>query len=147
MIPTRTPWPSTVLMLLLPTLLALGCRSEEEKTSDALTEKVMITLENTPEHLAVEVMRTCDKWKRIAEGRPCIEAEARHDQFECWLQRGYPKLEHGYKYKLRQRVRDQTTLLKLDHCMELRRWRLVESRRDTYDHLFGKPAGPAPAKP
>lgn len=128
---------ANTLLLLLMTLLALGCRSEEQKAADALEAQVMTTLENTPEHLRVEILRTCDKWRRIDEARRCIEAEARHDQFECWLEKGYPKLEHGYKYKLRQRTRDSTTLLKQDHCMELRRWRLIQGRRETYEHIFG----------
>jgi len=133
-------------LLLLISLLLAGCQSEEEKVQSDLEAKVMATLENTPEHLAVEVLRTCDKWRRVDPGRECIEAEARRDQFHCWLARGYPKLEHGYQYKLRQRTRDHTTLLKQDHCMELRRWKLIEGRRKTYDHIFGtRPGNAAPS--
>ena len=133
----------TVLLLLFLACTALGCRTEEEKAADAFEAKVMATLDNTPDHLRVEVLRTCDKWRRTDESQACTEAEARRDQFECWLERGYPKLEHGYKYKLRQRTRDSTTLLKLDHCLELRGWRLIKSRRENYEHIFGQ----GPAKP
>ncbi|MGI9590333.1 MAG: hypothetical protein ACR2P8_03110 [Myxococcota bacterium] len=136
-------FPATTLLLLLLPLASPGCRSEEEKAADALEGKVMATLDNTPEHLKVEVLRTCDKWRRLDRGEECVEADARRDQFECWLERGYPKLEHGYQYKLRPRARDQTTLLKQDHCMELRRWKLIKGRRATYEHLFGAPQAAA----
>jgi len=143
----RTPGSATLLLLLLPTFLALSCRSDEEKAADAFEEAVRVTLENTPDHLVAEVMRTCDKWKSIAPGRECVDSEVRQDQFECWLERGYPKLEHGYKYQVRQRTRDHTTLLKLDHCMEQRSWRLIKSRQETYAHLFGVPNSRSAPKP
>jgi hypothetical protein len=143
----QTTRSATLLLLFLPAILALGCRSEEDRAADAFEEAVMVTLENTPDHLVTEVMRTCDKWKSIAPGRTCVESEVRQDQFECWLERGYPKLEHGYKYKLRQRTRDHTTLLKLDHCMEQRSWRLIKGRKETYAHIFGDPSRRSAAKP
>ena len=136
-------FPAILLLLLLLPLASPGCRSEEEKAADALEAKVMATLENTPEHLKVEVLRTCDKWRRLDTSEECVEAAARRDQFECWLERGYPKLEHGYQYKLRERTRDRTTLLKQDHCMELRRWKLIKGRRATYEHLYGDPRAAA----
>ncbi len=145
--PSRIGLVLTPLWMLLLALLALSCRSEEEKASDPLRERVMATLENTPEHLAVEVLRTCDKWRRTDKGQECVEADARRDQFECWLERGYPKLEHGFKYRLRKRTRDHTTLMKLDHCMELRRWRLIHGRRATYQHIFGSPETEQASKP
>jgi hypothetical protein len=125
--------------LLVTCLLAAGCRSEEEKARDAFEAEVMATLDNTPEHLEAEVLQTCEKWRRVDKSEACVEEQARQDQFECWLERGYPKLEHGYKYRLRDRTRDHTTLLKQDHCMELRGWKLIHGRRKQYEHLFGAP--------
>ncbi len=126
-------------VLLLALLLGFGpsaCLSEQEKADRELEATVRTTLENTPERVAVEVLATCDKWMRLDTS--CIEEEAHRDQFECWLERGYPKLEHGYKYKLRPRTRDSTTLMKLDHCMELRKWRLVVGRKKRYEHIMGQ---------
>ena len=114
-------------------MLLSACLSEEERAKREFIEKVETTFENTPPHLVREVQATCDKWQRL--NKTCDEEQVRQDQYECWLARGYPRLLHAYKYRTRQRPRDSATLLKLDHCLELRKWRLVIGRRERYQYL------------
>lgn len=116
-------------------LLLVSCLSEEEKAQRALVEKVEKTFENTPPELVTEVQATCDKWHRW--DKTCDEVQVRKDQYECWLERGYPRLLLAYKNHSRHRTRNNTTLLKLDHCMELRRWKLVLGRTEWYKRFNG----------
>ena len=142
MLHARTLAPA--ILLLFCACLAAGCLSEEEKAHREFEEKVLKSLEGAPPLVAAEITRSCDKWRRL-DGSPCDEVIVRHDQFECWLERGLPKLEHGYKYQLRPRTRDLTTLLKQDTCMKSRGWRLLQNRRTTYAHIFGE-SKPRPAE-
>ena len=117
--------------LLLATLLGLGCGSSEpegptaEEKQAALLFRSMTTLEAVPDRIRQEVLKTCDKWKRL--DRPCVDKEVRVDQLECWLEEGMPWLKIYMARRIGPRSRDLQTLVKQRLCMEKRRWKRIKS--------------------
>ena len=108
----------------LPLLLMaalLGCGDEPPHPQ---ADKAYQTLEaEASEAVRREVLRTCDKWKRL-DGS-CEEAAVRHDQIGCWLGGSFTRLM-AYKRKgTRPRARDRGTMRVQNLCMEKLGWRFV----------------------
>jgi len=110
--------------LLLPLVaVALGCGDDTLQGPEA--ERVLKTLDTVAsEAVRTEVLRTCDKWKRLDDA-PCVEADVRRDQFDCWLHEALPRLQGFKKQGTRPRARDRGTMRLQNLCMEQRGWRFV----------------------
>jgi hypothetical protein len=83
----------------------------------------LASVEQTPELLRGELLRTCDKWRHL--DHPCDEAEVRRDALECWVDKGQATFKWVEGLKLRPRATTMRTLLDVNVCMELKRWRKV----------------------
>ena len=110
------------LISLVLTLVACseGLSTEDQRTIDEAVE----TVEQAPERVRAEVLRTCDKW--MHPRRECQEDEARLAQMECWLEKGLPHLKGALRRGLGQRMRDKRVMLHQNVCMERRGWRFRE---------------------
>jgi hypothetical protein len=98
-------------------LCSCGIPAEEQKTTD----KAMETIDEAPERIRREVLRTCNKW--MHSQRTCKDEEVRLAQMECWLEMGLPHLKRALKRNMHQRARDQKTLQHQSLCMEKKGWR------------------------
>lgn len=103
-----------------------GLSSAERNT----IAKAMKTVEEAPERIRTEVLRTCDKWMHLR--RACKDPIVRLNQMECWLEMGLPNLKSALKRDLRNRARDQKVLQHQSFCMERRGWRF---RSKTADYM------------
>jgi hypothetical protein len=112
----------------LPALIAaalcpLACGPDQGLTAEQqkIVDKAMKSLENAPERVRAEVLRTCDKWKHI--DKECVDQEVQMAQMACWLERGEGTMRVAYKRRIRPRARDHSIMRRQNLCMEKRRWR------------------------
>ena len=68
-----------------------------------------------------ELLRTCDRWRHL--DRPCDDERVRRELLDCWAKKGEQILHWTEVRGMRPRARYQRTLLEVDVCMEMRRWR------------------------
>ena len=113
---------------LVVTLVA--CSDGRSSKDRATIEKAMKTVEQAPERIRTEVLRTCDKW--MHQRRACENDVARVAQMECWLEMGLPHLKGALRRNLRQRTRDRKVMLHQNICMERRGWRFRKPNPDYF---------------
>ena len=112
---------SALRLLLLAAIV--GCGDEPPPHPEA--GKAYATLEaEASEAVRREVLRTCDKWKRL-DGASCEEGAVRHDQIDCWLGGSFTRLMAYKKKGTRPRARDRGTMRVQNLCMEKLGWRFV----------------------
>jgi hypothetical protein len=108
--------------------LLLGCGSEPEPPAAAergpeRLAAALAAVEALPEPLRQELLKTCDKWGHL--DRPCDGDQVRRDQLECWADKGERIYAWTVGRELRPRARYLRTLMEVNTCMELKRWRKV----------------------
>lgn len=91
-------------------------------------DAALASVEQTPDLLRGELLKTCDKWRHL--DRPCDEEEVRRDVLECWVDKGQATFAWVEGQKLRPRARTLRTLLEVNVCMELKRWRKLRPGPD-----------------
>jgi hypothetical protein len=109
--------------------LLLGCGSESPSAgpaerAPAFFAAALASVEKVPEPLRQELLKTCDKWKHL--DRPCDEERVRRDLLACWVDKGERIFAWTEARRLRPRARYQRTLIEVNVCMELKRWRKVQ---------------------
>lgn len=116
-------------------LLTSACGSEEPAPTAELAGRgpefyaaALASVEKTPELLRDELLKTCDKWRHL--DRPCEMEEARRDQLECWVDKGERIHKWVESRELRPRAAILRTLMEVNVCMELKRWRKVRPGPD-----------------
>jgi hypothetical protein len=115
-------------------LLALACGPSEpdqlavDEDQQKSAARAMETLSTAPELVRREVLKTCDKWKHI--DHPCDEKKVRREQLDCWLEKGYPEMEHTIARKMRPWAQVNRIMLIHNLCMEMRRWRKLKRGPD-----------------
>ena len=112
-------------------LLACGSERSPEGPPERGAEffaAALASVEKTPDPLRQELLKTCDKWRHL--DRPCDEEQVRRDQLECWVDKGERTLAWVEGRELRPRARYTRTLLDVNVCMELRRWRKIKPGPD-----------------
>jgi hypothetical protein len=124
----RAPSQALVGAALVAIALLLGCGSEAPAPAPGergpeYYAAALESVEKTPELLREELLKTCNKWRHLE--RPCDDAEVRRDQLECWVEKGERILAWVEARSLRPRARIMRTLLEVNVCMELKRWRKV----------------------
>ncbi len=130
---SRTPRVVFVVAAFAVAALLQGCGSEQRAADPAdrgpeFFADALASVEQTPELLRGELLRTCDKWRHL--DRPCDEQEVRRDVLECWVDKGQGTFAWVEGQKLRPRARTMRTLLDVNVCMELKRWRKVQPGPD-----------------
>jgi hypothetical protein len=75
-----------------------------------------------------ELLKTCDKWRHL--DRPCDEEQVRRDQLRCWKEKGERTLAWVQARGVRPRASYLRTLLEVNVCMELKRWRKLKPGPD-----------------
>jgi hypothetical protein len=127
---------------LLAAALLTGCGGEQEAAapapegtaptaaagSEEFYAQAQQSAEAQDEPLRNELLKTCDKWRHL--DRPCDEAQVRRDQLECWVEKGQAALRFAEARQMRPRARYMRSLLEVNLCMELRRWRKIRPGRD-----------------
>jgi hypothetical protein len=122
---------------LLAAALLAGCGSDEPPAQggqasaphpETFYGAALQRLEKAPALVRQEVLKTCDKWRHLDV--PCEEERVRRDQLECFVEKGEPVLEWTAKSRMRPRARAARTLLDVNLCMELRRWRKLRPGPD-----------------
>jgi hypothetical protein len=112
----------------------LACSSEPEPEpqvgrGEAFYAAALASVEKAPELVRDEVLKTCDKWRHL--DRPCDPDEVRRHQLECWVDgEAEGILAWTEKRKMGPRARALRTLLEVNLCMELRRWRKLVAGPD-----------------
>ena len=81
-----------------------------------------------PDLLRQELLKTCDKWRHLE--RPCDEEEVRRAVLECWVDKGERIYEWVAKRQMRPRASAMRTLIEVNVCMELKRWRKLRPGPD-----------------
>jgi hypothetical protein len=114
-------------------MLLLGCGSQDPVPplggrGPEFYAAALESLEKTPELMRTELLRTCDKWRHL--DRPCDDEEVRMNVLECWVDKGERIFVWVEKRKMRPRAAAMRTLLEVNTCMELRRWRKLASGPD-----------------
>ena len=107
-----------------------GCGSpreaaEPEGRGEDFYAAALKSVEATEDPLRQELLRTCDKWRHL--DRPCDEEAVRRDLLDCWVDKGQRILVWVEGRQLRPRARASRTLLEVNTCMELKRWRKLQS--------------------
>jgi hypothetical protein len=128
----RAPSQALVGAALVATLL-LGCGSEPPASSPGqrgpeFYASALESLEKTPELVRFEVLKTCNKWRHL--DRPCVDEEVRRDMLECWVDKGQAIFVWVESRQLRPRASAMRTLLEVNVCMELKRWRKLKPGPD-----------------
>ena len=113
--------------------LLLACGSEQPASvpgerGPEFFVSAQASVEKTPDLLRQELLRTCDKWRHL--DRPCVEEEVRRDQLECWVDKGERTFAWVETREMRPRARTMRTLLDMNVCMELKRWRKLRPGPD-----------------
>ena len=103
-----------------------GLSPKDERT----IKRAMKTVEQAPERVRTEVLRTCDKW--MHQRRACEDNDARVAQMECWIEMGLPHLKGALRRNLRQRTRDKKIMLHQNICMENRGWRFRKPNKEDF---------------
>ena len=129
----RAPTPARVGAALVAVVLLPGCGSEDPLSpaggrDPEFYAAALESVEETPELLRAELLRTCDKWRHL--DRPCDDEELRGELLECWVDKGQRIHEWVQKRGLRPRAATMRTLLEVNTCLELRRWRKLERGPD-----------------
>jgi len=125
--------PLAALAALAAAALAPGCGSEPPASDLAgrgpeFYAAALESVEKTPELLRNELLATCDKWRHL--DRACDSQEVRRDELECWVDKGERIYEWVESRKLRPRAAIMRTLMEVNVCMELKRWRKVRPGPD-----------------
>ena len=111
--------------------LLLACGSERPAAGERGPEffvAAQASVEKTPHPLRQELLRTCDKWRHL--DRACVEEEVRRDQLECWVDKGEGTFAWVEAREMGPRARAMRTLLDMNVCMELKRWRKIRPGPD-----------------
>ena len=111
--------------------LLLACGSEPSAAGERGPEffaAAEASLMKTPDPLRQELLRTCDKWRHL--DRACVEEEVRRDQLECWVDKGERTFAWLEGREMGPRARTMRTLLDVNVCMELKRWRKLRPGPD-----------------
>ncbi len=129
----RAPSQALVGAALVATALLLGCGSEAPAPAPGergpeFYASALESIEKTPELLRNELLRTCNKWRHL--DRPCDDEEVRRDLLECWVDKGQSIFVWVESRQMRPRASAMRTLLEVNVCMELKRWRKLESGPD-----------------
>ena len=129
----RVPPQALVLAALALTVLPTACGSEEPASElggrgPEFYAAALESVEKTPELLRVELLKTCDKWRHL--DRPCEVEEVRRDLLECWVDKGERIHKWVESRGLRPRAAVMRTLIEVNVCMELKRWRKVRPGPD-----------------
>jgi hypothetical protein len=111
----------------------LACGSERSSTEPAARgpefyAAALASVEKTPDLLRQELLKTCDKWRHL--DHPCDEEQVRRDELECWVDKGEQVFAWAQGRKLRPRATYLRTLLEVNVCMELKRWRKLNPGPD-----------------
>ena len=78
-------------------------------------------IEKLPDPLRQELLRTCDKWRHL--DRPCDEERVRRELLGCWAAKGERIYAWAEGRGTRPRAIYERTLIEVNLCMELARWR------------------------
>ncbi len=118
---------------LVVTALLLACGSEEPAPlrgdrGPEFYAAALASVEKTPDLLRQELLKTCDKWRHLE--RPCDEEEVRRAVLECWVDKGERIYEWVAKRQMRPRASAMRTLIEVNVCMELKRWRKLRPGPD-----------------
>jgi hypothetical protein len=129
----RAPSQALLGAKLVATALLLACGSGDPAPlrGDRGSEfyaAALASVEKTPDLLRQELLKTCDKWRHL--DRPCEDEEVRRQVLECWVDKGERIFEWVEKRQMRPRARAMRTLIEVNVCMELRRWRKLRSGPD-----------------
>jgi hypothetical protein len=129
----RAPSQALLGAALVAAALLLGCGSQDPVPAPGARgpeffAAALESLEKTPVLLRKELLRTCDKWRHL--DRPCDDEEVRRNVLECWVDKGERIFEWVEKRNMRQRAAAMRTLLEVNTCMELRRWRKLKRGPD-----------------
>lgn len=111
--------------------LLFACGSEGPAAGERGAEffvAAQASVEKTPDLLRQELLKTCDKWRHL--DRACVEEEVRRDQLECWVDKGERTFAWVEGRKMGLRARTERTLLEMNVCMELKRWRKLRPGPD-----------------
>jgi len=129
----RAPSKALVGAALAAAALLLGCGSERRASvpgdrGPEFFAAALESVEKTPDLLRQELLKTCDKWRHL--DRPCDEEEVRRDALECWVDKGERTFAWIEGREMRPRARTMRTLLDVNVCMELKRWRKLRPGPD-----------------
>ena len=125
--------PPILVLAAVAAALLPACGSEEPPSELAgrgpeFYAAALESVEATPELLRKELLGTCDKWQHL--DRPCDEQEVRRDALECWVDKGERIYEWVQKRGMRPRAGAMRTLIEVNVCMELKRWRKLRPGPD-----------------
>jgi hypothetical protein len=128
----RAPSQALVGAALAATFL-LGCGAEPPAPAPGergpeFYASALESLLETPPLLHGEMLKTCTRWRHL--DRPCDDEEARRDILECWVDKGQAIYQWVEGRKLRPRASAMRTLLEVNVCMELKRWRKLRPGPD-----------------
>jgi hypothetical protein len=126
-------FPPLLAAVLAAAAWPLACGSERSSTEPAVRgpeffAAALASVEKTPDLLRQELLKTCDKWRHL--DHPCDEQQVRRDGLECWVDKGEPVFAWALGRKMRPRATYLRTLLEVNVCMELKRWRKVKPGPD-----------------
>jgi hypothetical protein len=89
-----------------------------------LFDRSIESLEEAPERVRFDVLRTCDWWRH--RDMPCDPWLVRRHQLECWLEGTEAEMRHAYSLKLRQRTTQRKILRRQTVCMGDRGWMRIK---------------------
>ncbi len=117
--------------------LLLGCGSERPSVEPAqrgpeFFAAALASVEKVPDPLRRELLETCDKWRHL--DRPCDEERVRRELLECWVDKGERIFAWTETRGLRPRASALRTLLEVNVCMELKRWRKLKPGPELSGH-------------
>jgi hypothetical protein len=127
--------PSTralVRLLLLAAACLSSCGAEDREGPSPVGEtgaagdeeyyaRALRSAEQAPEIVRNELLRKCDRWRHL--DRPCDDERVRRELLDCWAKKGEKILHWTEARRMGPRASYQRTLLEVDVCMEMRRWR------------------------